>query len=119
MGIEILRTESLTSRHTPNLPTNIIPTKIARLKLPGKSPMGMRIPPLIIQIMFESNPLKSIVLVRRLAVRGLPESEHARSALMIWFAGEPEKANHNHDNSDNMIITLIVYYTIIYYNIIT
>ena len=31
---------------TPNLPTNIIPTKIAWLKLSGKSPMGLRIPAL-------------------------------------------------------------------------
>ena len=33
-------------RATPNPPTNITPTNIARLKLDGKSPMGMRIPPL-------------------------------------------------------------------------
>ena len=30
----------------PNLPTNIIPTDIARLKPSGKSPMGLGIPPL-------------------------------------------------------------------------
>ena len=30
----------------PNLPTNIVPTNIARLKLSGRSPMDMRIPPL-------------------------------------------------------------------------
>ena len=45
--------------HTPNLP-NIIPTKIVRLKLSGKSPVDMRIPPLTFNIMLESNPLKSI-----------------------------------------------------------
>ena len=32
--------------NTPNLPTNIVPTNIARLKLSGKSPMDVRIPPL-------------------------------------------------------------------------
>ena len=32
--------------HTPNPPTNIVPTNIARLKLSGKSPMDMRSPPL-------------------------------------------------------------------------
>ena len=53
---------------TPNLPTNIIPTKIARLKLSGKSPTDMRIQPLIFKIMLESNPLKSIMLVGRLGV---------------------------------------------------
>ena len=47
---------------------NIIPAKIRWLKLPGKFPVGMRIPPLKIQILLESNPLKSRILVRRLAV---------------------------------------------------
>ena len=31
---------------TPNLPTNIVPTHIARLKLSGKFPIGLIIPPL-------------------------------------------------------------------------
>ena len=31
---------------TPNLPTKNLPTEIARLKLLGKFPMDMRIPPL-------------------------------------------------------------------------
>ena len=34
------------NEHTPNLPTNIVPTNIARLNLSVKSPMDMRIPPL-------------------------------------------------------------------------
>ena len=55
---------------TPNLHTNIIPTNIARLKLSGKFPMGLEIPPLRIKITLESNPLKSTMLVRRLAVGG-------------------------------------------------
>ena len=45
-----------------------IHTKIAWLKHAGKILMDMRIPPLIIKIMLESSPLKSIILVRRLAV---------------------------------------------------
>ena len=53
---------------TPNLPTNIPPTKIARVKLSGKSPIDIRCPPLEIKIMFESNPLKPTMLVGRLAV---------------------------------------------------
>ena len=57
----------LGSEPTPNLPTNIAPTKIAWLKLSEKSPMDMSIPPLRIKIMLESNPLKSIMLVRKLA----------------------------------------------------
>ena len=48
-----------------DFPTNIIPTKIARLELSGKSPMGLGIPPLRIKVMLESNPLTSIMLVRR------------------------------------------------------
>ena len=32
--------------NTPNLPTNIVPTNIAWLKLSGKFPMGLEIPPL-------------------------------------------------------------------------
>ena len=31
---------------TASLPTKILPTKIARLELPGKFPMGRGIPPL-------------------------------------------------------------------------
>ena len=57
------------SRTTENLPTNIIPTKMAWLKLSGKSPMALGIPPLNFKILLESNPLKSIMLVRILAVR--------------------------------------------------
>ena len=53
---------------TPNLPTSTIPTNIAWLKLSGKSPMGLGIPPLRIKIMLESNPLKSTMLVGRLGL---------------------------------------------------
>ena len=35
----------------PNLPTNIIPTKIARLTLSGKFPTGLGIPPLTLNIL--------------------------------------------------------------------
>ena len=55
-------------RITPNLPTTIVPTNIAKLKLSGKSPMDMRIPPLKFKIMLESNPLKSTMLVGGLGV---------------------------------------------------
>ena len=53
---------------TPNLPTNITPANIARRKLSGKSSLGLEIPPLNIKIMLEPNPLKSTMLVGRLAV---------------------------------------------------
>ena len=60
--------QSLASRGTPNPPTNIVPTNIARLKLSGKSPMDMRTPPLKINMVLESNPRKSTMLVGRLGV---------------------------------------------------
>ena len=41
---------------TPNLPTNIILTKIRRLKIARQFPMDMRIPPPSIKILLESNP---------------------------------------------------------------
>ena len=44
--------------------------KIRRLKLSGEFPMGLGIPPLNIKIMLGSNPLKSRILVGRLAIHG-------------------------------------------------
>ena len=52
----------------PNLLIKILPTKIRWLKLSGKFPMNVIISPLNIEILLESNPLKSRSLVRRLAV---------------------------------------------------
>ena len=45
-----------------------MPTKICWLKNTGKSPMDSRIPPLEVEILLGSDPLKSRILVRRLAV---------------------------------------------------
>ena len=71
---------------TPNLPTKIIPTKIARLKLSGRFPIDMKFPPLTIKILLESDPLKSRILVRRLAVTNVASTrrgkEHARSTCV-------------------------------------
>ena len=47
---------------TPDLPTNIVPTNIAWLRLSGEFPMDMRIPLLWIKITLESN-MKSTMLV--------------------------------------------------------
>ena len=55
-------------RGTPNLPAEIIPTKIRWLETSGKFPMDTRIPPLRIKILLESYPPNSMILVRRLAV---------------------------------------------------
>ena len=43
---------------TPNLPTKIIPAKIARLKSFGNCPLGLGIPPLQFKVLLESNPLR-------------------------------------------------------------
>ena len=43
----------LKGQFTPKLPTKIIPTKIAWLRLSEKSPIDMRIPPLKIKIMLQ------------------------------------------------------------------
>ena len=69
----VYRPEHTSVRWQANLPTKITPTKIAWLKISGKFPMHMRIPPLHIKITFESNPLKSRISVRRLAVRSRVE----------------------------------------------
>ena len=46
----------------PSLPTKIIPTKIARLKISRKFPIDMIFFPLHIDIMLESNPPRSRIL---------------------------------------------------------
>ena len=68
---------------TPNLPTKNLPAKIAWLKFCGKLSMDIRIPPLNIKIMLESNPLKSRILVRRLGVRA---TVSRRACLRSIFA---------------------------------
>ena len=72
---------------TPNPPTNIVPTNIAWVKLSGKFPMDMRIPPLYIKIVLESNPPKSTILVGRLAVAWL--SRPFRPFSVFCFAVLP------------------------------
>ena len=79
-----------TLRHTPNFPTKIIPTKIAWLKLSGEFPMGLGIPPLVIKIMLESNPLKSIMLVQRWAVR-----LRCGCVQCTWYGYERSTSYHN------------------------
>ena len=71
---------------TPNLPTKIIPAKIRWLKLPGKSPMDMRIPPLKLKILLESSPLKSRILVRRSAAESPMTCE---TRLSCWVPPQP------------------------------
>ena len=62
---------------TANLPSKIIPAKIPWLKASGEFPAGMRIQPLRIRIMLESDPMKSRTLVRRLgAVESFQRAAH-------------------------------------------
>ena len=55
------------------LPTKNLPAKIRCFIISGKSPMDVRIPPLRIEILLESNPLTSKVLVGRLGVPPTPQ----------------------------------------------
>ena len=68
---------------TPNLPTNIVPTNIARVKLSGKiprkSPMYLRIPHLKIKIVFESKTLKSELFIGGPGVRHHPVTTFSRN----------------------------------------
>ena len=78
------------SDHTPNLPTNIIPAKIAWLKLSRKFPMDLGIPLLKIKITLQSNPLKSTMLVGGLGVL------HSGNKT---FACSPLKTNKKKDQT--------------------
>ena len=71
----------MTIRRT-SLPTNITPAKIRLLRFYWKFPMDMRIPPLTIKIMLEANPLKSGILVRRLAA-GPADCNHCNCCLKL------------------------------------
>ena len=64
-----------------NLPAKKLLAKIRWLKTSGKIPMGLGISPLNIIIMPESNPLKSRISVRGLAVR-IPERASQRGSLL-------------------------------------
>ena len=72
----MLRLAVAAQRHIrPISVTKIIPAKIAGLKLSGRFPMDMRIPPLELKVLLESSPPKSRIVVRRLAVP-TRESDH-------------------------------------------
>ena len=72
-------------QRTPNLPTQIIPTKIRWLAISGRFPVDMRVLPLKIQIPLGSNPLKSRIFVRRSAV------SDAQYFLWRMFPGKHRK----------------------------
>ena len=75
VGVHI-ETRMPPSALAPNLPNKTIPTKICRLTISRKSLIDMGIPPLEIKMLLESNPLKSRILVQRLATRSA--SRHLR-----------------------------------------
>ena len=67
-GVSLLK-EPARARVAPGLPAKIVPVvRFCRLETSGKFRMDMRIPPLKIEMSLESNPLKSRILARRLAV---------------------------------------------------
>ena len=67
-------------RNATDLPTKIIPKKIAWLKLSRKFPTGLGIPRPRIKILLESSPLRSRILVRRLAAVWLIRSRRGPDA---------------------------------------
>ena len=75
------------SANTRNLPTKTIPTKIRRLKISRGFPMDLTTPPLKVTILPESNPLKSRILVRRLAASH-NKMVSVITRLKLWFAKE-------------------------------
>ena len=101
------------SRITPNLPNKIIPTKIAWLKLSGKPPMDMRIPPLELKILIESSPPKSRILVRRLAVfrmhlirsrgwqEGIGKEPDEKERARVYDNNDNATNDNDNDNNNN------------------
>ena len=77
---------------TPNPPTNIVPTNIARVKLSGKSPMNLGIPPLETKVRLESDPLKPTMLVGRVG--------ELSCRPMIGF---PSLCNNTNNNNNDII----------------
>ena len=75
-GLVVLLRGTAAAVVSPDPPTKIVPSKICRPKLSGKFPMDMRIPLLEIKILLEPNPLKSIILVRRLAVGAWQQTQN-------------------------------------------
>ena len=57
-----------------SLHCNILHSKIRWLRISGKSPMDVRMPPLKTKILLESNTLRSRIFLRRLAVAYLLKS---------------------------------------------
>ena len=104
---------------TPNLPTKIIPCKIAWLKLSGEFPMGLEIPLLKLKLIFESNPLKSIILVWRLAVeqtRGIPG--HSTKSVEVcrtsfgsqrWSRLSSQRRSNNSQSSFLFLLLLFIF----------
>ena len=62
------RSPSEGQRAKASLHTRRLQAKIRRLRLSANATISLGIPPLKTKIMLESNPLKSRILVRRLAV---------------------------------------------------
>ena len=87
------QTNSIISRASvPNLPTKTFPIKIAWLELLSlRTWPDTRIPTLNIKIMFESNPPKSGILVRRLAAMAPSSAQQCSGWSNTWpVATEPE-----------------------------
>ena len=103
-----LAARSLSS--TPSLPTEITPARIPCFKTSWKSPTDMRIPTLKFKMMFESNPLKSGILVRRLAValRKPAGSQAARQPGEFQRDSQAGQLGETQPHQTQTLITLII-----------
>ena len=73
-----------------NLPAKNLPAKIRWLNIFWEFPAGLGIPPLEIQIMLESSPLKSRILVQRLAASSQWSTEvPLRRSALVRLRGDP------------------------------
>ena len=77
-----------------------------RLKLSGKFSMDLRIPPLKITVMLEPNPLKSRILVRRLAAR---LKQRRGATLRFWKIKVLDNKDNYKFNNLSLSLSLSIY----------
>ena len=90
--------------------------------------MEMRVPPLEIKIMLESNPLKSRIFVRRLAVHSSAQPSTMSMGILVPVSGAASTGADLEiwirllvmapDMANTILYYTILYYTILYYTIL-
>ena len=93
----------------PVRPISLLRISLLRLldsSFPGKFPIDMRIPPLSINILLESNPLKSRILIQRLAVTSCKyvtscKDIHSRTPVGALQKITKQDTNNKHESKHN------------------